>query len=1374
MRYNLLHSVHHAVLSIVALFLCGTLSAEAYWKTLFAYNDVTQIAVADDKVFALSGGALFSVNKHSEQIEIYNSHNGLHGIKGTQIYYDDATGTLILAYEDGKIDLLHQNSVEYVSGLYDKDMMANKTINNITMHDGRAYLAMSFGIATFSLTRQELVDVYYIGKEASEVNVEDVLLIGDSIYAFASDKLYKACLGDNVVDYHFWQTEELGRINRDETKGKEFVEPDGTIWRAGGTEGIVRTSMGERNTYKPQGPLNNKPYSMTVANGKLYVVSGGRWATQYKDPGNLMIYDGVMWTNITSGTIRLQTGNEAKDFMNVAVDPLDAGHLFVTAYGGGVYEFRNNQVVQQYLPFNSTLLSRVESDPANYTRCSGGVFDSDGNFWVLNAGQPALHRRTQDGVWTGIDLLTENGDVLPVYTPGDLILDNHHDHYKWIPYGRVSVGLILLDDRGTIENTDDRVIHRSQWTDREGRLVQAEAIYKGAQDIEGNIWLGTSNGVIIIPYEVDYFASDLCEQIDITEENGENPFQTQEIRAIAFDDRGQAWIGTNSLGVYVVSLDRKSIVAHYTTGNTLMPGNGILSLAWDGVHKIMYIGTANGIVSCSQQSTSSDVGVGEAYDGADVDYGRMQQWTLHYSYSDIEELAQSAQEVYALADGALFSVNKLDETFTYWNKLTGLNGNIISHIAYDKLTQQLIICYMDGQIDLVQADGSIRNMQDLAQKASSMSVTINSICVHKDKAYLAMPFGIVAINLRKAEVTDTYYIGENAENVNILQIAMQGDSLYATCEDGVYVAALHDNLIDYSFWTKRALPKPQAAPKDLMTAHERLYLLQTDTLYCKEEQGEWQMLTDSVEWLSGDDNWFVIRRIGAKILLVDKNNTFSHLGNYGITDYLYDAENNCGWLAVPQRGIARRNSDGGLQFFDTNGPISNYGYRLKFIGGQLFVAGGSRWAVQSNREGSFSIYDGTTWRGITAYDTYRRIGTYPTDVVSFGVDPNGTDEGHFFAALYGRGVIEFHNYHATRHYTRYNSTLMSAVSVTDPNVDHYVRTEGAMVDNEGYLWVLNTSRNAHPINIMTPSGTWKGLDIYSAQGDKITLTTPWEIVVDNRDSRYKWLIDQRAATGVVLFYDGGTPLDNSDDRGMKQSLFIDQDNIQLRPEYIYCLAQDADGDVWLGTPTGIIIIPASVDFFTSNSCRRVKIPREDGTNLADYLLGTEQVNTIAVDGANRKWIGTETSGLYLMSADGLTTIAHFTAENSAIPSNTILSIAINPTTGEVFVGTSRGIASYRSDASEPQEDFSGAYAYPNPVRPNYQGVITITNLMDETEVNIVDAGGNLVCKTRSNGGTAIWDGKNFRGQRVSSGVYTALCNTKGRGNHVVVKILLMN
>ena len=1353
----------HIGIVIISLLSALTVCAET-WETMFAYNEVSQIAVGVNKVYAVSDGVLFSVNKYSEQIETYNSGNGLHGKNIKSIYYDNDLQMLIIGYLSGKIDLFVDGTIYYVSGLYLKDMTATKTINNITVRDGKAYLSMDFGIVTFDLKKRVLVDTYYIGAKSAEVKVNDIRFIGDSIYAFGDALLYKANMNDNVVDYRNWQTEPLGRIQRDKDKGIRVTDTNGEIWEAGGTEGIIRNTLtGERLTYKPDGPLVNTPYHMSVANGRLYVVPGGRWAVQDNTPGCVMVYDGSQWHNISQQTIQAATnGHPAKDFMDVAVDPMDAEHFFVTAYGGGVYEFKDYQVVEQYLPDNSTLTSRVETNPTRYTRCTGGIFDQGGNFWCTNMGSDVLQCYTRTSQWRKIQLKFENS-VFSMATTTDLLIDKYNENLKWIPYARHNPGLILLDDKGTPSDTDDQVMFRKSWTTAAGKELTAEEIYAAQQDDARDIWMGTSAGVIIIPHTSDYFTSDLCELIDIVEDNGENPFQTLEIRAIEFDDKGQIWIGTGTVGVYVVSADRQSIVAHYTPDNSLMQGSYVMSLAFDHQSKKMYIGTDEGIVSFSESSSSGGTNINEAGSEEDMDYGLMQQWKLHASYTNMQRVVQTPTRVYALADGALFSVEKQDESITEWNKSTGLNGSTIAHIAYDEKTKQLIIGYLDGRIDLLSESGEVVAMLDLFHKANTLSVTINSIFTHAGKAYLSMPFGIVSINIAKAEIEDTYYIGENAEDVGVQFVTVLEDSIYAASETDLYVASIRDNLVDYNYWHMRSLPGTHSI-QQMCAANGKLCVLQGNKLYVANDS-QWQCVQDSLEWLSASSP-LMARKTNVGEVTIDTDWHHTRISNYGSKDALYDAANRAYWLATPYYGVQRLQN--GTQSYKPEGPITNNGYRLKYDNGCLFVAPGGRWAVQSFLIGNMSVYDGEKWHGLPAWDTYMQCGSYPIDIVSCAAAKDVA--GHFYAASYGRGVYEFKDYKAVKQYGPHNSTLSSAI---EDNPDSYTRTDGAMVDENGNLWVLNTGSNAHPIHIMTPQGTWHSLDMYSG-GRQIHLTTPWEITVDKRDTRYKWIIDQRYDTKVCLFYDGGTPTDNSDDRCMSRSIFYDQDGLQLAPSALYCLAQDANNDIWLGTPAGIIIIPSSEDFFTSNTCYRIKIPRNDGTNLADYLLGTEQINCIAVDGANRKWIGTETSGLYLMSADGLTTEAHFTTENSLLPSNAILSIAINPTTGEVFVGTGNGIASYRSDASAPQDNFSNAYAYPNPVRPNYQGVITISGLMENTTVNIVDAGGNLICKTRSNGGIAVWDGKNQQGERASSGVYTALCNAGDGKNHTVVKILVIN
>ena len=301
------------------------------------------------------------------------------------------------------------------------------------------------------------------------------------------------------------------------------------------------------------------------------------------------------------------------------------------------------------------------------------------------------------------------------------------------------------------------------------------------------------------------------------------------------------------------------------------------------------------------------------------------------------------------------------------------------------------------------------------------------------------------------------------------------------------------------------------------------------------------------------------------------------------------------------------------------------------------------------------------------------------------------------------------------------------------------------------------------------------------EGTKIPLSTPGEMLVDNRNSQWKWIPLCRSNTGILLLQDNGTPTNSEDDQVKYRNEWFDQYNNPIRPEFIYTLAQDQDNTIWVGTSKGVFTIPASVDFMTSNKCERIVIRRNDGTDLGDYLLDGEQVNCIVVDGANRKWIGTANSGAFLIQIttdevgnQQVETVEHFTAENSLLPSDNILSIAIQESTGEVFFGTSEGLVSYMSDASQPEETFDNLYVYPNPVSPTYKGYITIKGVMSNTIVRILDANGNLVKIMESTGGSAIWDGTNAQGNRVASGIYTIICNTSDGQSKGVTKVLILN
>lgn len=744
----------------------------------------------------------------------------------------------------------------------------------------------------------------------------------------------------------------------------------------------------------------------------------------------------------------------------------------------------------------------------------------------------------------------------------------------------------------------------------------------------------------------------------------------------------------------------------------------------------------------------------------DVSYGVMGQWSIHSSYSNTSQVALADDQVFALSAGSLFSVDKKSELITTWNKANYLSDDNITHIGFDPVTHQLVVLYSDGLIDLIRDGRVIATMNDLYLKEKDMTIVVNSMQVKDGMAYLGTSFGVVQINLHRREIAGSYYIGNNGAAENIQDVDVLGDTIYAATSNRILCASRHRVLEDYTNWHELPLPGTVSAIMQMQVFQSSLMMLADNTLYAY-SNGAWSKrdATHRLNWIRATTDCLFGYSNMQELLAYQDQETIVADEKYNMYDAAY--EQGTYWIAGDTRGLVRRHNGHATNYLP-EGPYSTVVNAMQFVDEKLFVAGGGRWAVFYNHPAHVITYEKGEWNVIHSQELSKAFGITGEDLMYYAVDP--MDKTHFYATLYGNGLVE---YRQNKPYRLFNCntpgcTLKSALD-NDPN---YMFLNGISLDSKGNLWVL-ADRVSPPINILTPNGQWVGLNMGTS-----TLRTNGGLLIDNRHPNWKWTIDCRLF-GVYLYDDHGTPTDASDDRYCKRSSFVDQKGNVVSPQLLYCMAQDRNGAIWFGTDAGVFVIEHE-DFFNSNACTRPLIPRNDGTILADYLLSTEQINAIAVDGANRKWIGTAKSGIYLVSADGLETIHHFTAENSNLPSSEILCIAINSETGDVYVGTAAGIASYRSDATNPKEDMSSVYAYPNPVYPNYVGEIAVTGLMEDSWVNIVDEGGNLVCKTRSYGGTATWDGCDQSGRRVATGVYSALCNAGDGSGHTVVKILIMH
>ena len=261
-------------------------------------------------------------------------------------------------------------------------------------------------------------------------------------------------------------------------------------------------------------------------------------------------------------------------------------------------------------------------------------------------------------------------------------------------------------------------------------------------------------------------------------------------------------------------------------------------------------------------------------------------------------------------------------------------------------------------------------------------------------------------------------------------------------------------------------------------------------------------------------------------------------------------------------------------------------------------------------------------------------------------------------------------------------------------------------------------------------------------------------------------------SGILIFDDNGTIDDTGDDEHRFVKTFSDI-NGTIDASGYFCITEDKNGQVWIGTNRGPIYCTNPKAKLEEIRCSRVIRPADEINDVPYNFLDGEQINAIAVDGGNRKWIATQSSGVFLVSEDGMETIENFTTANSPLPSNQINSLTINQLTGEVFIGTENGLVSYMGDATEGKEDYSNVYAYPNPVRPEHSDRVTIVGLMNDSNVKITELRGNIIYQGKSAGGTFTWDCRSRKGGRVATGVYLVLSATPEAKESVVTKIMVV-
>jgi len=649
-------------------------------------------------------------------------------------------------------------------------------------------------------------------------------------------------------------------------------------------------------------------------------------------------------------------------------------------------------------------------------------------------------------------------------------------------------------------------------------------------------------------------------------------------------------------------------------------------------------------------------------------------------------------------------------------------------------------------------------------KTMSQDKTLNSINIVGDYAYFSTNFGILILNLKKKEITNTYVL-----NKKIYSSVVKDNVIYAATADGLYSGKLTDNLLDANNWVlSNAI------------AFNQLVIFENKIIGNQPNNGIYSFDNNSLELTSIIGGNFSYMEVFDNKLIAGSGNSIAIFDHYNSVKYM-DLDDNFNHLSYTKSNDLYwgSNGDKGLNGYKLNNnklektvssiipesPKRNLPYYMTFTNNRLLICGGGMDYDRLNNPGTIMMMENNKWYNFQEEGIKEVTGLDYKDITSVIQDPNNPE--HHFASSGGEGVYEFMNRKFVKLYSINNSTLQTIF----PNESYklnYVRTNGLQYDKNHNLWVLNSYIDS-VINVLKDDGKW--ISFYHPE--LIGKPTFERIIFDRRG--WAWITSMRYEPGVFCFNINGTLEDTSDDKTKFIGSFINQDGTNLGKLKILSIVEDKDGAIWIGTEKGPIVIYNPTKFFDDDFyCTQIKVPRNDGTNLADFLLSNERINAICIDGGNRKWIGTESNGIFLLSEDGLETIHHFTTENSPLLSNKIQSLALNPKTGELFIGTDQGLISYMSDATEGENTFSEtAHAFPNPVKPDYTGLITITGLIRDSNVKITDINGNLIFAGTSVGRQFTWNGRNSKGKKVASGIYLVLAaDTEGKEG-IATKILII-
>jgi len=774
-------------------------------------------------------------------------------------------------------------------------------------------------------------------------------------------------------------------------------------------------------------------------------------------------------------------------------------------------------------------------------------------------------------------------------------------------------------------------------------------------------------------------------------------------------------------------------------------------------------------------------------------------WQDYLSYSKGASVTVANNLIYCASGAGVFSYNTSDNSIERFSKVSGLSDVNPSVIRYNPTTNSVVIGYPDGNIDIIQ-NNTITNIPALKNGLLQGNISIYGMCFDSNIAYIGCGQGILQVDLNQYIILNTFNIGPGGTAEIVYGTAIFNDTLYAATQNGIQTIALNNpNPKDYTKWySVPCQPTTVLHPGALNANPYNIICAAGDSLYTNwagtytgtgifdtayiYSNGKWSyapfyLISDELNSLqvskANGKNYLTASTYGT-LWEIDLS-TFSRTTSVnaypsGATpipeDAFYDGTNI--WIADLNLGLVKNwvNPSGAkeAEVIDPPGPFSNDVTCIAIENNDIYITPGgydASYGPDYIYGIGTSAFNNGSWHQLVTYDTVTHSDSM-NDINVVAIDP--TNPMHAYAGSWNGGLLEYNN-----------NAVVATYGTSTPNGPQPVqgspgqsRVGGIAFDTLGNVWITNGFASSNFLSVKKKSGAWSTFDFSNSIGASETGIVVSDLLVTQ--SQAKWMM--MYGTGILVYQDNGTFATP----GNSNTILITNQtgNGALPSLNIFCMAEDQNGSIWVGTDASVVVFYSPDNVTDGNHDWDAQPVYVQQNGYTQYLMQNQTTTAIAIDGANRKWIGTQGGGAFLMSADGTQQIYNFTAENSPLISNNITSIAINQNTGEVFFGTDKGVVSYKGDAIQGDSTYGNLFAYPNPVPHGYSGPIAIKGMVTNSDVRITTVSGEIVYHTTSLGGQAVWNGTNFAGTRVQTGVYLVFCISPDGTQTAVGKLLFIN